>query len=64
MRGVASAIRYEIDRQRALLQDGGVVSQETRSWDAVEKVTVPMRDKEVVQDYRYTNKMIVLECRP
>ncbi|CAG9123595.1 unnamed protein product [Plutella xylostella] len=53
VRGVASAIRYEIDRQRALLQDGGVVSQETRSWDAVEKVTVPMRDKEVVQDYRF-----------
>lgn len=53
VRGVAGAIKYEIKRQLALLEHGGMVHNETRSWDAVNKQTVPMRDKEVVQDYRY-----------
>ncbi|XP_022112577.2 glutamyl-tRNA(Gln) amidotransferase subunit B, mitochondrial isoform X1 [Pieris rapae] len=53
IRGVASAVRYEIDRQRSVLEDGGTIINETRMWDAAAKVTVPMRDKEVVQDYRY-----------
>ncbi|XP_072942494.1 glutamyl-tRNA(Gln) amidotransferase subunit B, mitochondrial isoform X2 [Epargyreus clarus] len=53
VRGVAGAIRHEIDRQRTVLENGGRIVNETRSWDAVARVTVPMRDKEVVQDYRY-----------
>ncbi|XP_050681451.1 glutamyl-tRNA(Gln) amidotransferase subunit B, mitochondrial isoform X1 [Leptidea sinapis] len=53
IRGVANAVRHEIDRQRSVLQNGGKIINETRSWDAIAKVTVPMRDKEVVQDYRY-----------
>ncbi|CAK1584493.1 unnamed protein product [Parnassius mnemosyne] len=53
IRGVAAAIRHEIERQRSLLEYGGKIINETRSWDAVNKVTVAMRDKEVVQDYRY-----------
>lgn len=52
MRGVANAIRYEIVRQTAILESGGCINNETRAWDAADKVTVPMRDKEVVQDYR------------
>ncbi|XP_023942507.1 glutamyl-tRNA(Gln) amidotransferase subunit B, mitochondrial [Bicyclus anynana] len=53
VRGVAGAIRHEIDRQRTVLEGGGRIVNETRAWDATTRVTVPMRDKEVVQDYRY-----------
>ncbi|CAG9795824.1 unnamed protein product [Diatraea saccharalis] len=53
VRGVAGAIRYEIDRQRKILETGGCIINETRSWDAANRVTIAMRDKEVVQDYRY-----------
>ncbi|CAG4947232.1 unnamed protein product [Colias eurytheme] len=53
IRSVASAVRHEIDRQQSVLENGGKIINETRAWDAVAKVTVPMRDKEVVQDYRY-----------
>ncbi|KAF7273522.1 hypothetical protein GWI33_013765 [Rhynchophorus ferrugineus] len=31
----------------------GIILNETRAWNAEKKVTVPMRDKEVQQDYRY-----------
>lgn len=53
VRGVASAIRYEIDRQQNILDKGGRIVNETRAWDATAKATIAMRDKEVVQDYRY-----------
>lgn len=53
VRGVADAVSFEIARQLELVAAGGVVHNETRSWDAIEKRTVPMRDKEVQQDYRF-----------
>lgn len=53
VRGVANAIKYEIERQIKLLTEGESVINETRAWDAVSKCTVPMRDKEEKQDYRY-----------
>ncbi|XP_063626757.1 glutamyl-tRNA(Gln) amidotransferase subunit B, mitochondrial [Cydia splendana] len=53
VRGVAAAIKHEIARQRAVLSRGGRVVNETRAWDAAKRVTVAMRDKEQVQDYRY-----------
>lgn len=53
IRGVAGAIKYEIERQIVLLKNGGIVMNETRAWDAGSKMTVPMRDKEEKQDYRY-----------
>lgn len=53
IRGVAGAIKHEIERQRIVLESGGRIVNETRSWDAAAKVTIAMRDKEVVQDYRY-----------
>ncbi|XP_073953847.1 glutamyl-tRNA(Gln) amidotransferase subunit B, mitochondrial isoform X2 [Choristoneura fumiferana] len=53
VRGVAGAIRHEIERQKAILESGGRIVNETRSWDAVARITIAMRDKEVVQDYRY-----------
>uniref|UniRef100_A0A2A4J252 Glutamyl-tRNA(Gln) amidotransferase subunit B, mitochondrial n=1 Tax=Heliothis virescens TaxID=7102 RepID=A0A2A4J252_HELVI len=53
VRGVAGAIRHEIERQKTILDNGGRIINETRAWDAANKVTIAMRDKEVVQDYRY-----------
>uniref|UniRef100_A0A182QS31 Glutamyl-tRNA(Gln) amidotransferase subunit B, mitochondrial n=1 Tax=Anopheles farauti TaxID=69004 RepID=A0A182QS31_9DIPT len=53
VRAVAQAVDYEIQRQISILDDGGTIHNETRAWDSVAKVTVAMRDKEVVQDYRF-----------
>ncbi|MDR2161028.1 MAG: Asp-tRNA(Asn)/Glu-tRNA(Gln) amidotransferase subunit GatB [Desulfovibrio sp.] len=52
-RNVQRAIAYEMERQEACLEDGGVVVQETRLFDAVRQITLPMRDKEDAHDYRY-----------
>ena len=53
LRSVALAIEYEVCRQTQVLEEGGVIENETRSFDVNNNVTVPMRDKEVKQDYRY-----------
>ena len=50
---VENALTYEIERQRACLEDGRDVVQETRLWDAAKGVTSPMRGKEEAHDYRY-----------
>jgi aspartyl-tRNA(Asn)/glutamyl-tRNA(Gln) amidotransferase subunit B len=50
---VAAAIEYEYDRQSELLDRGGAVTQETRSYDADTGVTAPLRGKENADDYRY-----------
>ena len=52
-RFVERAILYEIDRQAALLEDGGNVVQETRLYDPDKDVTRSMRGKEEAHDYRY-----------
>ena len=49
---MVNAIEYEISRQIDILSAGGVVVNETRSYDAAAKATLPMRDKEAKQDYR------------
>jgi aspartyl-tRNA(Asn)/glutamyl-tRNA(Gln) amidotransferase subunit B len=52
-RFVEKAIDYEIARQRALLEDGERIVQETRLWDADGARTFSMRSKEEAHDYRY-----------
>jgi aspartyl-tRNA(Asn)/glutamyl-tRNA(Gln) amidotransferase subunit B len=52
-RFVERAIRFEIDRQIAVLESGGKVEQETRLYDADRDETRPMRSKEEANDYRY-----------
>ncbi len=52
-RNVERALDYEINRQIILIEDGGVVVQETLLWDADKNVAVPMRSKEEAHDYRY-----------
>ena len=52
-RFVEKAIRYEFNRQADILDDGGIVVQETRLYDAERDETRSMRSKEVANDYRY-----------
>lgn len=52
-RNVERAIQYEIDRQIALIQQGGSVVQQTLLWDPVGMKTRAMRSKEQAHDYRY-----------
>ena len=47
------AILYEVRRQIELIEDGGVVKQETRLYDPDRQETRSMRSKEDAQDYRY-----------
>ena len=53
IRNVHTAISYEIKRQIDLLESGGIINQETRSFDAVSGSTISMRTKEAANDYRY-----------
>ncbi|ODN03245.1 Glutamyl-tRNA(Gln) amidotransferase subunit B, mitochondrial [Orchesella cincta] len=53
VRSLVHAIEYEIKRQIKVKEDGGIVINETRSYDSDLKTTLPMRDKEVQQDYRF-----------
>ncbi|XP_049761426.1 glutamyl-tRNA(Gln) amidotransferase subunit B, mitochondrial isoform X1 [Elephas maximus indicus] len=52
-RFLAKAIDYEIQRQINELENGGEILNETRSFDSTLGCTVPMRDKEGKQDYRF-----------
>ena len=47
------AIRFERDRQIAILESGGTVEQETRRWDDGKGESFLMRSKEESHDYRY-----------
>lgn len=52
-RNVERAIAYEIERQIAILENGGTITQQTLLWDANKLETRPMRSKEQAHDYRY-----------
>ena len=52
-RFLGRAIEFEIERQRALLESGARVVQETRLFDAGSGETRAMRSKEEAHDYRY-----------
>jgi aspartyl-tRNA(Asn)/glutamyl-tRNA(Gln) amidotransferase subunit B len=53
LRSVERAVRYEIQRQAAVLDAGGRVVQETRHFHEDTAVTTAGRSKEEAQDYRY-----------
>lgn len=52
-RSVEEAIRHEIERHIATLEEGGTIVQETRGWDEVKQETFSQRKKENAHDYRY-----------
>ncbi|MCI7184738.1 Asp-tRNA(Asn)/Glu-tRNA(Gln) amidotransferase subunit GatB [Mitsuokella jalaludinii] len=52
-KNLEDAINYEIERQEDVLEDGGHVVQETRTFDPARGITLSMRSKENAHDYRY-----------
>ncbi len=52
-KAVEMGIRFEIERQIAVLREGGVITQVTNLWDENQKRLVMMRTKEYAHDYRY-----------
>ncbi|SDK32518.1 aspartyl-tRNA(Asn)/glutamyl-tRNA(Gln) amidotransferase subunit B [Catalinimonas alkaloidigena] len=52
-RNVQRAIDYEIERQIQLLEKGEKILSETRLFDANTGITLGMRTKEAMNDYRY-----------
>ncbi len=52
-KNVEKAIRYEIQRQTYVLEEGGKIVQETRLFDPNKNKTASMRGKEEAHDYRY-----------
>lgn len=53
IRNVQRAIEYEFKRQIDVLEAGGSLDSETRSFDAVAGTTFSLRSKEQANDYRY-----------
>jgi aspartyl-tRNA(Asn)/glutamyl-tRNA(Gln) amidotransferase subunit B len=50
---IERALSYEINRQRQLINEGGQIMMETRSWDSVKGTTSLLRMKESEEDYGY-----------
>jgi aspartyl-tRNA(Asn)/glutamyl-tRNA(Gln) amidotransferase subunit B len=53
IRFIGQAIEAEARRQIDIIEDGGVIEQETRLFDPAKGVTRSMRSKEEAHDYRY-----------
>ncbi|MGZ4483292.1 MAG: Asp-tRNA(Asn)/Glu-tRNA(Gln) amidotransferase subunit GatB [Nocardioidaceae bacterium] len=53
LRSVERAVRYEIGRQAALLDEGARIVQETRHWHEDTGITTSGREKSDAEDYRY-----------
>lgn len=52
-RSVQLGVQFEARRQSAVLEQGGVVQQETRGWNDASESSFVMRTKEEENDYRY-----------
>ncbi|WP_199222377.1 Asp-tRNA(Asn)/Glu-tRNA(Gln) amidotransferase subunit GatB [Corynebacterium yudongzhengii] len=55
LRSVEQAIRFEMQRQAAVLSEGGEIVQETRHYQEADGSTSKGRPKETAEDYRYFN---------
>ena len=53
IKNLQKAAEYEIERQKNLIETGGIIIQETRSFDPESGKTFSMRLKETMNDYRY-----------
>ncbi len=64
LRSLQRAIDYEALRQIELLEEGGVVRQETRHWDEGLGETSTLRVKEDAEDYRYFRDPDLVDLAP
>lgn len=53
LRNIKRAILFETQRQTKLISRGTMIARETRSFDANNGTTFPLRGKELEHDYRY-----------
>ncbi len=53
IRNVKKAIEFEVQRMIEIVENGGTIIQQTRSFDASNDTTFSIRDKEDANDYRY-----------
>ncbi|MFD2674778.1 Asp-tRNA(Asn)/Glu-tRNA(Gln) amidotransferase subunit GatB [Gulosibacter bifidus] len=63
-RSIERAVRYEIQRQAAILDAGGTVTQETRHWHEDTGRTSPGRPKSDADDYRYFPEPDLMPVKP
>jgi aspartyl-tRNA(Asn)/glutamyl-tRNA(Gln) amidotransferase subunit B len=64
LRSVERAVRYEIQRQAAILAAGGTITQETRHWHEDTGTTSAGRPKSDADDYRYFPEPDLLPVEP
>ncbi len=64
LRSVERSIRYEIQRQAAILASGGTITQETRHWHEDTGRTSAGRPKSDADDYRYFPEPDLLPVEP
>jgi aspartyl-tRNA(Asn)/glutamyl-tRNA(Gln) amidotransferase subunit B len=64
LRSVENAVRYEIQRQAAILAEGGSITQETRHWHEDRGYTSAGRPKSDADDYRYFPEPDLVPIRP
>jgi aspartyl-tRNA(Asn)/glutamyl-tRNA(Gln) amidotransferase subunit B len=64
MRSIERAVRYEIQRQAAILAGGGTITQETRHWHEDTGTTSAGRPKSDADDYRYFPEPDLLPVEP
>jgi len=64
LRSVERAVRYEIQRQAAILAEGGTITQETRHWHEDTGATSPGRPKSDADDYRYFPEPDLMPVEP
>lgn len=51
--GAVRSIEFEARRQVEILENGGIINQETRKWDDTKGESFTLRSKEDAHDYRY-----------
>ena len=51
-KAVQRGLEYEVARHIDVIEDGGRIIQETRTWDDAKGMTLSMRSKEQAHDYR------------
>jgi aspartyl-tRNA(Asn)/glutamyl-tRNA(Gln) amidotransferase subunit B len=52
-RAIEEALKFEVARQKAVLQKGEQIEQATLTWNEITEKTELMRSKEEAEDYRY-----------
>ncbi|MDE2387298.1 MAG: Asp-tRNA(Asn)/Glu-tRNA(Gln) amidotransferase subunit GatB [Actinomycetales bacterium] len=64
LRSIERAVRYEIQRQAAILAKGGSITQETRHWHEDRGITSAGRPKSDADDYRYFPEPDLVPVQP